>query len=87
MRTQLILWIPGGVLKSGSPGSDGEPGCGFSWALGGHPGGAARLPGAAWRAGQKAFVLFFPTAVHTLKKFHAHASNLPTPPVPTGGVA
>ena len=42
----------GGVLKSGYPGSDGEPGCGFSWLLGGHPGGVTRLPGAAWRAGQ-----------------------------------
>ena len=41
-----------GVLKSGYPGSDGEPGCGFSWLLGGHPGGVTRLPGAARRAGQ-----------------------------------
>ena len=63
VRPQLIWWIPGGVLKSGSPGSDGEPGCGFSWALGGHPGGAPRLPGSAWRAGQNGTLAFF--AVHT----------------------
>ena len=62
VRPQLCLWIPGGVLKSGSPGSDGEPGCGFSWVLGGHPGGAPRLPGPAWRAGQNGTFAFF--AVH-----------------------
>ena len=61
MRPQLILWIPGGVLKSGFPGSDGEPGCGFSWALGGHPGGAPRLPGSAWRAGQNVTLAFLPS--------------------------
>ena len=53
VRPWLWVKIPGGgVLKSGYPGSDGEPGCGFSWLLGGHPGGVTRLPGAAWRAGQ-----------------------------------
>ena len=49
-------------LKSGYPGSAGEPGFGLGWALGGHRGGVTRLPGAPWRAGRNgrfSFVCLF----------------------------
>ena len=50
LRKGLMLKNPGGVLKSGCPGSTGEPGCGLSWLRAWHPGGGPGLPGAEWRA-------------------------------------
>ena len=49
---RLSVQTPEGVLKSGYPGSDGEPGCGFSWLPAWHPGGGPRLPGSPRRARQ-----------------------------------
>ena len=37
----------------GYPALGGKPGCGPSWLLAWHPGGDTRLPGSAWRAGEK----------------------------------
>ena len=67
---RLALQIPGGVLKSGYPGSDGEPGCGCRWLPSGCPGGGPRLPGAPWRAGQRGS--FF---VRTLKIYRSYPGN------------
>ena len=52
LRPGLLERSPGGVLKCGCPGSDGEPGCGPSRLRAWHAGGGPRLPGSAWRARQ-----------------------------------
>ena len=67
VRPRLFVKIPGGVgLKSGYPGSAGEPGFGLGWALGGHRGGVTRLPGAPWRAGRNGRVSFVSLLVFSI---------------------
>ena len=69
LRKGLRLKNPGGVLKSGCPGSTGEPGWGLSWLRAWHPGGGLGPPGAEWRAGKNG--VKGKIAVHTLKISHS----------------
>ena len=88
MRPDLKVGTPGGVLKGGCPGSDGEPGCGFSWLPAWHPGGGPQAPWA--RVEGQAIRL---SAVHTWKNFHSYPGShvrglpMPTPPPLHSGLA
>ena len=86
MRKGLMEEIPGGVLKCGYPGSDGEQGCGLSWLRARHPGGGTGLPGSAWRAGQNGFFCYPHLEYFTLvprksRQTLAHGNRSPSSPV------
>ena len=86
LRPGLMEKIPGGVLKCGYPGSDGEQGCGLSWLRARHAGGGTGLPGSAWRAGQNGFFYcphleYFTLVTRKPHQTLAHGNPSPSSPV------